>query len=172
MSHMCNFTFPPPLGQILFRSPPKRPAAPFTLISAKFEARGFSVSEMIFGAIWNCRGHTDRSQRNPAQSTAETADFRRKPLKNIEKCRKNGAKPPCGYPTVLSFPSEDWRRMEREVPLTDAENGVKNFAVFYAFSGVFIKNALFSAVYCSREPTEMRLKSSTTTLESFYCQSQ
>ena len=167
-----QFHIPSPLGQILFRSPPKRPAAPFTLISAKFEARGPRVPEMIFGVIWNCREHTDRSQRNPAQSTAETADFRRKPLKNIEKCRKNGAKPPCGHPTVLSFPAEDQRRMEREVPLTDAENGVKNFAVLYAFSGVFIKNALFSAVYCSREPTEMRLKSSTTTLESFYCQSQ
>ena len=92
---------------------------------------------MIFGAIWNCREHTDRIQWISVQSTAETADFRRKPLKNIEKCKKNGAKPPCGHPTVESFQSEDQRRMEREVPLTDAENGVKNFAAFYAFSGVF-----------------------------------
>ena len=95
------------------------------------------MSEMIFGALWNCRADTDRNQRNPEQSTAETADFRRKYLKNIEKCKKNGAKHSCGHPIAWNLKTESQRRMEREVPLIEVEKRVKNFTVFYAFSGVF-----------------------------------
>ena len=97
------------------------------------------MSEMIFGALWNCRADTDRNQRNPEQSTAETADFRQKYLKNIEKCKKNGAKHSCGHPIAWNLKTESQRRMEREVPPDRSRKTGEKLHRFLCFFRCFLR---------------------------------